>query len=226
MMKSKLLIGFALLFFTVQGIKAQDVETYTLIGKVKDANSNPVVGAYVFLDTIQTNAVTNARGFFQVTVPKEVKTVNILSEEYGILKADYSGQKTLNFMYLVNNKASELEEELIDMGYGNVLNKDKTSSVSQVEYSEEDHNFGFANIYDMINGRLSGVKVVGNKIIIRGVKTLTGSTDPLFVVDGIIRNNIAHIPPYQVKSISVLKGTSASIYGSRGANGVILISLK
>lgn len=77
----------------------------------------------------------------------------------------------------------------------------------------------------MIKGRIPGVTVTGNKIVIRGVKTLMGSSDPLFVVDGIIRNNIDDIQPNLVKSISVLKGPDATMYGSRGANGVIMINL-
>ena len=224
-MKVNLFYKTIICFFLVASISINAQET-KLVGKVMNNNSEAVTGAYVFLDTIKTNAVTNTRGFFQVSVPNEVKTVSIVSEEYGILKVDYSGQKRLNFMYLVNSKASELEKDMIDMGYGSILNKNRTSSVSQVEYSDEDHNVGFANIYDMINSRVPGVKVIGNKIIVRGVKTFNGSTDPLFVVDGIVRNNIVDIPPYQVRSISVLKGSSTAIYGSRGANGVILISLK
>jgi TonB-dependent SusC/RagA subfamily outer membrane receptor len=113
------------------------------------------------------------------------------------------------------------------MGYGKVLNKNKTSSSSQIEYNDETRNPGFANIYEMISGRIPGVQVIGgNKIIIRGVKTLMGGTDPLFVVDGTVRNSIDDIPPSQVKSISVLKDGSAAVYGSRGANGVILINTK
>lgn len=225
-MKLKLILGLTLLVFMFQGIEAQESDMQTLIGNVKDANKKPVVGAHVFLDTVKTDIVTNGRGYFQVNVPKEVKIIYILSEEYGILGADYSGQKTLNFMYLINDRAAELENELIDMGYGNVLKKNATSSVSQIEYGDEPNSSSFSNIYDMISGRVPGVRVIGNKIVVRGVKTLIASTDPLFVVNGMVRGSIDDIPPSRVKSISVLKDGSAAIYGSRGANGVILITLK
>jgi len=71
------------------------------------------------------------------------------------------------------------------------------------------------------------VQVDGNKIVIRGVNTVNGDTDPLFIVDGAAYNNIDWVNPNDVKSIDVLKDAgSASIYGVRGANGVIIINLK
>ena len=226
-MRKELILIVALLFFVNQEIKAQDSNTQTLLGNVKNSKNEPVIGATVFLDTLKTNVLTNGRGYFQVEVPKEVKKVYILSEEYGILAVNYSGEKSLNFMYLINDRTAEIENELIDMGYGKVLNKNTTGSTSQIEYKDPTRNPGFANIYEMISGRIPGVQVVGgNKIIIRGLKTLTSDSDPLFVVDGTVRNNIDDIPPNQVKSISVLKDASAAVYGSRGANGVILINLK
>jgi TonB-dependent SusC/RagA subfamily outer membrane receptor len=77
----------------------------------------------------------------------------------------------------------------------------------------------------MIRGEVAGVQVMGNSIRIQGVGSLTLSTEPLYVVDGNVVNSISDIQPYNVKSIEILKGSSASIYGSRGANGVILIKL-
>jgi TonB-dependent SusC/RagA subfamily outer membrane receptor len=77
----------------------------------------------------------------------------------------------------------------------------------------------------MIQGKVPGVDVVGNKITIRGVGSLNLSSDPLFVVDGVAVSSIDNISPREVKSITVLKGASAAIYGTRGANGVILITL-
>ena len=77
----------------------------------------------------------------------------------------------------------------------------------------------------MIRGEVPGVQVNGTSIIIQGASSLTLSTEPLFVVDGIVVNSIDYISPISVKSIEILKGSAASIYGSRGANGVILIRL-
>ena len=78
----------------------------------------------------------------------------------------------------------------------------------------------------MIQGRCAGVVVSGNSIVIRGIGTITLSSEPLFVVDGVEMRDISHINPKEVKDIQILKDSAAAIYGSRGANGVILITLK
>ena len=78
----------------------------------------------------------------------------------------------------------------------------------------------------MIQGKCPGVKVEGQRIIIRGESTIYAGKDPLFIVDGATVNSIDWINPYDVKSIDILKDAAASIYGSRGANGVIIINLK
>jgi len=93
-----------------------------------------------------------------------------------------------------------------------------SSDVSGGEYAS------FSSIYDVLK-TIPGVVVSGTGVTIRGVGT-TGSSSPLFVVNGITVNSISGINPSIVKSIEVLKGPAASVYGMRGANGVILIKLK
>jgi TonB-dependent SusC/RagA subfamily outer membrane receptor len=84
----------------------------------------------------------------------------------------------------------------------------------------------YQDIYDMIRGRVAGVEVSGKSIKIRGTNSLNISTEPLFVVDGVIVKEIDDIAPETVKSIEVLKGPDASVYGTRGSNGVIVITRK
>jgi TonB-dependent SusC/RagA subfamily outer membrane receptor len=84
----------------------------------------------------------------------------------------------------------------------------------------------YQDIYDMIRGRVAGVEVSGKSIKIRGTNSLNVSTEPLFVVDGVIVKEIDDIAPETVKSIEVLKGPDASVYGARGSNGVIVITRK
>jgi len=78
----------------------------------------------------------------------------------------------------------------------------------------------------MIRGEVPGVQVNGNQIVIRGQSSINLTNEPLFVVDGVVVSSIENISPRQVKSISILKGPDASIYGSRSAGGVLLIDLK
>jgi TonB-dependent SusC/RagA subfamily outer membrane receptor len=99
-----------------------------------------------------------------------------------------------------------------------------TTNVSKIDGTNPKYA-SYRTIYDMLRGEVPGVQVNGTSIKIQGASSLMLSTEPLFVVDGITVNSIDDIQPVTVKSIQVLKGSSASIYGSRGANGVILIDL-
>jgi TonB-dependent SusC/RagA subfamily outer membrane receptor len=85
----------------------------------------------------------------------------------------------------------------------------------------------YTNIYDMIRGRLAGVTVsMDNKITIRGTNSFFYSSEPLFIVDGIVVSSINEILPINVKSLNVLKGADASAYGMQGSNGVLIIKSK
>jgi TonB-dependent SusC/RagA subfamily outer membrane receptor len=102
--------------------------------------------------------------------------------------------------------------------------KDLTTQVGKIDGTNKKYA-AYRDIYDMIRGEIPGVQVRGKSILIQGPGSLNLSTEPLLVVDGVIINSIDDISPREVKSIEVLKGASASIYGSRGANGVIMIYL-
>ena len=115
------------------------------------------------------------------------------------------------------------EQDQVNIGYGTVPRDQATTSVSTIK---GDDTVPYATIYEMIQGKCAGVVVSGNSVVIRGVGTINLSSQPLFIVDGVEVGDISHINPRDVKDISVLKDSSASIYGSRGANGVILITLK
>ena len=197
-----------------------------LLGKVMDFNDNPIEGAVIFLDKEKTDAITNSRGFFEVMVPEGVKEINIISEEYGLLTSAYAGNPKMNFVYL-NYEADPEEIEKASIGYGDVARKDLTYSIQNLKIEDRDQVKGFNTIYDLIRARVPGVVVTdNNRIYIRGSNTLSEYSDPLFVVDGTIVPAIDYILPSEVRAIDILKDAAASIYGSRGANGVILITLK
>ena len=121
--------------------------------------------------------------------------------------------------------SSTFSEEEVQIGYGTQTRDQITSSVSRVDLPE--HPQLYNNIYEMIVGRCPGVIVRGTSVIIRGTNSILGSTDPLFILDGTPIESIDSINPNDVKSIDVLKDASAtSIYGMRGANGVIIITTK
>ena len=108
---------------------------------------------------------------------------------------------------------------------GEIEKDELTTLVSSVnlDKARETH---YTNIFEMIKGEVPGVIVSGSSIKIRGGSSLTQNTEPLYVVNGVMVSQIGDILPDAVKSIEVLKGTAAAIYGSRAANGVILIKTK
>ncbi len=118
-------------------------------------------------------------------------------------------------------------DEMIDIGYENTPKGELSYAVSSVKPAEEE--MVYSNMYDYLRGRVAGVEVgPGNtpsSVRIRGVNSINASTAPLVLVDG-MESDLGSINPYDVYSVSVLKDSSASIYGVRGANGVILITTK
>lgn len=115
-------------------------------------------------------------------------------------------------------------DEEVNIGYGTTKRKNATTSISSLKVKQ---GSGYSNIYDYIQGKFAGVDVDGTTIRIRGERSILGGNDPLFIVDGVEVNDIGDISPDEVQSIDVLKdASSTAIYGSRGANGVILITTR
>ena len=122
----------------------------------------------------------------------------------------------------------DTEDEAINIGYGKVTKKQNSFAASKVKVKEEDVA-SYSNIYDYLRGKVAGVSVgYGDPpaITIRGVRSVNSSNEPLILVDGMEMSDISSIAPNTVKSVEVLKDASTSIYGFRGANGVILITTK
>jgi len=124
-------------------------------------------------------------------------------------------------------RLAEFENDSINVGYGYVKKKKLTTSVSRVGVRSEDIA-SYSDIGEYLQGRVPGLvvqKVGGSyKYSVRGINSINSGTDPLFIVDGSAVNDISFLNPRDVKSVSVLKDASASIYGTRGACGVILIT--
>lgn len=121
------------------------------------------------------------------------------------------------------------EEEDVNVGYGVVKKRNLTTSVSKVAVGKENVT-SYSHIGDYLMGRVPGVQVIKSgtsyRYVIRGLNSVNLSSDPLFIVDGVETMSIDYINPQDVQSVEVLKDASASIYGTRGANGVILITTK
>jgi len=200
-----------------------------ITGHVVDGTLAPVVNAMVLVDGEKTGLLTDQKGHFKLKVKPGSAKIGILTTTNGVLEEPIDGRTTYNFAFegsvpVQASSKPDPGDETIDIGYGNVRKKSMTGSVSKIDGTNPKYA-SYRSIYDMIRGEVPGVQVTGTTIKIQGASSLMLSTEPLFVVDGMVVSSIGDIQPYTVKSIQILKGSSAAIYGSRGANGVILIKL-
>ena len=231
----KLLFLFLLLPF---GALAQS----TLSGTVVDSKSNqPLPGVNIIVQGAQNSTTTDFDGKFQLGGLKSGDNVVFSFIGYDAQTANFSGQKSINIS--LNESANQLQEVVVQVGYGTVKKKDATGSVTQL--SSKDFNKG-ANVTaeNLLSGRIAGVTIntgggapgSGSQIRIRGGSSLSASNDPLIVIDGLPITNdsnvgatsiLASLNPNDIESFNVLKDASASaIYGARAANGVIIITTK
>ena len=126
-------------------------------------------------------------------------------------------------------RQKRMEDDSVYVGYGYVKKKNLTTSVSKVEVTDIQIK-GYTSIGDYLKGRVAGLQVMkvanGYKYLKRGISSLNAPTDPLFIVDGVEVSDIDFVSPNDVATVEVLKDASASIYGNRGACGVIIITTK
>jgi TonB-dependent SusC/RagA subfamily outer membrane receptor len=231
-MKLKFLFLIALSFILYGSLQAQNKNSkkITVSGIVTDKNRNPVAGAMIFVDKKNTNKVTDSKGFYKVKVRPTAEKIIVFTLNSGVGEALVVEESVINITlngaasFPGNARDKTAAEESVNVGYGSVNKKNLTTNVSKLDARSERYA-SYSNIYELLKGSIPGVQVVGKSITIQGTSSINLSNEPLFVVDGIIVSSIDEINPSQVKSIQVLKGASASIYGSRGANGVILIDL-
>jgi TonB-dependent SusC/RagA subfamily outer membrane receptor len=201
---------------------------YYITGQVVDLNDKPVSGAIVLVDNQNTQIVTDNEGMYKVRVKPDATKIAVFKPANGQQDEEINGRTVINFRLKFGTSLhpsegqDKPENEKVNIGYGYADKKDVSTTVSKIDV-QNNKNAAYQTIYEMLQ-RDPSVQVNGNKIVIRGVNSVN-STDPLFVVDGMVVSSIDDISPSMVKSIVILKGSEASIYGSRGANGVIMITL-
>jgi TonB-dependent SusC/RagA subfamily outer membrane receptor len=231
-MKTKaFLIVFSLILWSAVSA-AQTGKKIQVTGKITDASQAPVVGAMIFAGDQNTGQVSNKKGIYKVKIAPETRSIRVMTQTGEIAEKPLNGNTVVDFSFSVNfkngavkaTKKEDKADDQVNIGYGTIDSKDLTSPVSKIDSRKD--KYVYKDIYEMLRGK-PGVQVNGKSIkISQGPSTFNSGTDPLFVVDGVVVNSIDDIMPSQVRSIEILKGPSASIYGSRGANGVILITLK
>lgn len=199
-------------------------------GHVTIMNKRPVAGAMIIVDNHNTEAITDKKGYYKIKIKGDSKIIGAVSVSGEIIESAINGQSEINLTYpnkVYNVSRPEIDiagEEEVNIGYGTVKKKDLLTPVGRVNGAHSRYS-SYTSIYDMLRTQ-PGVLVSGRRIIIQGISTFYGNTEPLYILDGMPVSNIDGIPPRQVKSIDILKGASAAIYGSRGSNGVIIITMK
>ena len=118
------------------------------------------------------------------------------------------------------------QDEVYNIGYGTVMGDVNTASVSNVKVKKREA-VTYTNMKEYLRGRVPGLSIdASGQITIRGISTINGDPTPLFIVDGVEVPDIDNIDPRLVKSVDVIKDGSSAIYGAKGGNGVIIITLK
>jgi TonB-dependent starch-binding outer membrane protein SusC len=231
-MKTRILFLILFTFIPICLITGQKSnKKISITGTVLDLYQYPVKGAVITIDGSRSVISTDKKGIYKIKIKSSAKTIGIYTLPPAVIEEPIDGRKTINFtlndsiVKQITRLRNEYGEEIVDIGYGTEKRKNLTSSVGKIDGTQVRYA-SYNSIYDMIKGELPGVQVNGTSIRIRENSSIVSDNEPLFVVDNTPVNSIDGIQPQMVKSISVLKGSAASIYGLKGSNGVILISLK
>jgi len=201
----------------------------TIKGIVKDEMGNPLPAVSVLVKNTSTGVSTDQEGRYQINVPNDDAFLVFSYVSYAIQEIPIRGRTTLDVTLLPEENALD---EVVVVGYGTQQKKDLTGAVSVVKTSELTKRQA-TTMGEALQGLASGVKVRSGgspgseaKVEIRGLKNLSG-TNPLYVIDGMITTANRDFNPNDIESVQILKDASAAaIYGSRAANGVIIITTK
>lgn len=201
-----------------------------ITGTVKEASGETIIGATVMVKGTTTGTVTDFDGNYTIEVPANAKT--LVFSYVGMQSRELEAQA--GKIDVVLTSASQDLDEVVVIGYGTAKKRDLTGSVSSVG-AKSLKDLPVASAGEALQGKMAGVSVTTTdgspdaeiKIRVRGGGSITQESAPLYIVDGFPVSSIGDIPPSDIQSIDVLKdASSTAIYGSRGANGVIIITTK
>lgn len=203
----------------------------TITGTVRDGNGTGLPGVTVVLKGTTVGTATDASGNYTLQVPEASGTLTFSFIGYATKDVPFNGSGVVNVTLQEDAKALD---EVVVVGYGTQRKTDVTgalTSISTKEFAEQP----VTRVDQVLQGRAAGVQVTNAggapgsdaRIRIRGANSVLGNNDPLYVVDGFVGADFNMVNPNDIESIQILKdAASTSIYGSRGANGVVIITTK
>lgn len=238
----KLVVFLASLLFI--GLSIVQAQTVRITGTVTSSDDEmPLPGVSVYVKGTSIGISTNIDGVYDISVPENTQALSFSFVGYQAQDVLIAGKSVID---VVLNSESELLDEVVVVAYGTVKREAKTGSVSEVN-SETIADAPVTSVDKMLSGKLAGVQITSStgqpgadsQIRIRGTSSINAGNEPLWVIDGIpvmqgdqsyftnTSNTMSAIDPNDIESITVLKdAAAASIYGSRAANGVILVTTK
>lgn len=199
-------------------------------GTVIDETDTPLIGATVMVKGTTTGTTTDLEGVFKIAVKKsDVLSISYIG--YTTQEVKVQGQKSFAIKLMPDNA---MLDEVVVVGYGSMKRGDLTGSVSSVS-AKNVEGFKSGSVMEALGGQVAGVQITqtdgtpgsGFDIKVRGIGTVTGDASPLYIVDGFQMDNINYLSNSDIESIEILKDASSSaIYGSRAANGVVMVTTK
>lgn len=192
-------------------------------GKITVFNRYPVKNVEVRAKKAKTSISTDSLGQFDIVCyDKDVIQIKAKTFEPATRRVNADTDSLMINLIFIDSKANRETA----VGYGFISEKDLLYAVEHLE-SENNDFCSYSTIFDLMQAKLSGIQVSNGNIYIRGGNnSFSGQSQALCVVDGTPTSNIEWISPCQVKSIDLLKGSDAAIYGTRGGNGVVMITLR
>ena len=198
----------------------------TVTGTVTDAANEPLIGASVLVQGTSTGTITDMDGKYSISVTPE----DVLAFSYVGMTSQTIKVGTQNVINVTLKEDSQVLAETVVIGYGSAKKRDLTGSITNIK-GEELANKPAMNPLSSLQGKVAGVQIVNSgragsdpEIRIRGTNSINGYK-PLYIVDGLFNDNINFLNPEDIESMEILKDPS-SIFGVRGANGVIIITTK
>jgi TonB-dependent SusC/RagA subfamily outer membrane receptor len=231
-MKVKAIFLILLSVMSISSLEAQKKNTKILItGTVLDASQNPVSNAIVMIDGQNTSSMTDVNGIYKIKVKPTAKMIGVVSFASGMKEEAIDGRTVINFSYAKSSAQQQGDQTIppgeqgVNTGYDVQKRSDATSPVKTIDGTDKKYA-SYSSVYEMISREVSGVRVSGTSIIIQESKDFFGQVEALLVVDGVPVGDFSGISPSTVESITVLKGSSAAIYGTRGYGGVVVLTTK
>jgi len=212
-------------------VLAQSSGTITLTGVVTEVSGAPLPGVNVFVNELAIGTITDADGKYTLSVPADA-TITFSFTGFQTLEVPVNNRTSIDVLM---TESAEVLGEVVVIGYGITTKKELTGAVTSLK-SEEFNRGTYSDPMGLVQGKVAGLSITkpngadplaGYQILLRGTNTLTSGQAPLIIIDGVIGADLKNINFQDVESFDVLKdGSAAAIYGTRGTNGVIIITTK